>query len=281
VDIDVLGALAVRVGGISIAPTAPKPRQVLAVLAVNADQVVPVGDLIEELWGDRPPRSARNTLQTYVLQLREQLAVALSRAGERRSAKDVLATLPGGYQLDSCGGTSDFREFERRATAGYRAVAAEDFAGAARRLREALALWKGSAFAGVRAGSLLEVEIRRLEEARLCALEQGIDVELRLGRHRELVAELTVLVNRHRMHEGLHRQLMLALHHSGRRGEALAVYQRLRATLVRELGMEPSPGLRRLQHAILADGPERLAPDLDRRPSAGPETGRRQFAHAG
>lgn len=258
-DIDVLGTLSVRERGISITPTAPKPRQLLAVLAMHADQVVPVPVLIEELWGAIPPRSARNTLQTYVLQLRELIAAALERSGERQStdAKSILATLPGGYRLDSRCGTSDVREFEQLASAGYRAMAAGDFPGCSRTLREALGLWKGAAYSDVRAGTLLEMEAKRLEEARLCALDQRIEAELRLGRHRELLGELTVLAVRYRLHESLHRQLMVALHHSGRRGEALGVYQRLRGTLMRELGLEPSAGLRRLQHAILTAAPER------------------------
>ncbi|MFI7354040.1 BTAD domain-containing putative transcriptional regulator [Streptomyces avidinii] len=293
-DIDVLGALAVRENGISITPTAPKPRQVLALLALHADQVVPVSALIEELWAGEPPRSARTTLQTYVLQLRALIAGALERgtgtatgsvgtatgtgsipaptpapgasagAGAgggpaARTAKDILVTLPGGYLLSSGGGTLDVREFDRLAGTGYRAMDAGDFPGAARLLREALALWSGPAFADVQGGIQLDMETRRLEETRLCALDQRIEADLRLGRHRELLAELTVLVTRYRTHENLHGQFMLALHRSGRRGEALDVYQRLRATLVRELGLEPSVALRRLQRSILMAGPENPA----------------------
>jgi DNA-binding SARP family transcriptional activator len=275
VDIEVLGTLAVREQGVSITPTAPKPRQVLALLALHADQVVPVSALIEELWAGTPPRSARTTLQTYVLQLRALIAAALDQAAARsaedsadghpvqgaaatgrRTAKDVLVTLPGGYLLNSGGGTSDVREFDRLAGMGYRAMDADDFPGAARLLREALSLWSGPAFADVQGGVQLDMETRRLEETRLCALDQRIEADMRLGRHRELLAELTVLVSRYRTHENLHGQFMLALHRSGRRGEALDVYQRLRATLVRELGIEPSAALRRLQRSILMAAPE-------------------------
>lgn len=267
-DIEVLGALAVQENGVSVTPTAPKPRQVLALLALHADQVVPVAALIEELWGTTPPRSARTTLQTYVLQLRELIAVALHRDGQdgapggsgRRTAKDVLVTMPSGYLLAAGGGESDVRAFERLAGTGYRAMDAGDFPGAARQLRQALALWSGTAFADVQAGVQLDMETRRLEESRLCALDQRIEADLRLGRHRELLAELTVLVNRYRAHESLHGQFMLALYRSGRRGEALEVYQRLRAALVRDLGLEPSAGLRRLQRSILTAGPETPAP---------------------
>ncbi|MCY0935090.1 AfsR/SARP family transcriptional regulator [Streptomyces sp. H34-S4] len=265
-DIKVLGTLAVREHGVSVTPTAPKPRQVLALLALHADQVVPVSALIEELWAGAPPPSARTTLQTYVLQLRALIATALEQgaaAGEggegtqgRRTPKDVLVTLPGGYLLNSGGGTSDVREFDRLAGMGYRAMDAGDFPGAARLLRDALSLWSGPAFADVHGGIQLDMETRRLEETRLCALDQRIEADLRIGRHRELLAELTVLASRYRTHENLHGQFMLALHRSGRRGEALDVYQRLRGTLVRELGIEPSAALRRLQRSILMAAPE-------------------------
>ncbi|HEX2299262.1 MAG TPA: AfsR/SARP family transcriptional regulator [Pseudonocardiaceae bacterium] len=275
VDIEVLGSLSAREHGVSVTPTAPKPRQVLALLALHADQVVQVSALIEELWEDEPPRSARTTLQTYVLQLRELIGEALAKAGEEYvTAKDVLVTLPGGYRLDTRGGFVDFREFERRAGAGYRAMDADDSSGGARRLREALSLWTGPALADVQAGSRIELEVKRLEEARLCALDQRIEADLRLGRHRELLSELTVLVNRHRMHESLHGQFMLALHRSGRRGEALSVYQRLRATLVRELGLEPSAALSRLQRSILMAQPESVTASV-------PETAGRIVARAG
>ncbi|WP_328457812.1 AfsR/SARP family transcriptional regulator [Streptomyces sp. NBC_00386] len=263
-DIDVLGALDVRENGVSVAPTAPKPRQVLALLAVHADRVVPVASLIEELWSGRPPRSARTTLQTYVLQLRELIGAALEHGAaqepaagpQRRTAKDVLVTLPGGYLLAAAGGTSDVREFDRLAGLGYRAMDAGDFAGASRTLAAALDLWSGSAFADVQTGAQLAMEARRLDESRLCAMDQRIEADLRLGRHREVLAELTVLTSRYRSHENLHAQFMIALHRSGRRGEALNAYTHLRTTLGRDLGLEPSPRLRRLQHTILMDAPE-------------------------
>jgi DNA-binding SARP family transcriptional activator len=263
VDIDVLGTLAVRLNGVSITPTAPKPRQVLALLALRAGQVVPVGVLAEELWGSKPPRSARATLQTYILQLRELIAAALENGagddtGPRRQAKDVLLTVPGGYLLKSGDGTSDAREFERLSGSGYRAMDAEDYPQAARLLRQALELWTGPALADVHAGPQLRTEVKRLEESRLCALDQRVEADLRLGRHRELLAELTVLVNQYPMHESLCGQYMLALYRSGRRGEALDAYQRLRATLVRAMGLEPSPALAKLQRSILMSGPDTL-----------------------
>ncbi|MEW1552153.1 AfsR/SARP family transcriptional regulator [Streptomyces tsukubensis] len=272
-DIDILGTLNVSENGVSVAPTAPKPRKVLALLALHADQVVPVAGLIEELWGGNPPRSARTTLQTYVLQLRELITAALEKdapAGEGppRSAKDVLLTSPGGYVLVTGGGRVDVREFERLSGAGYRAMDAGDFPGAARKLREALDLWTGAAFADVQTGVQLQMEARRLDESRLCALDQRIEADLRLGRHRELLAELTVLTARYRTHENLHGQFMLALYRSGRRSEALEVFHRLRATLVRDLGLEPSARLRRLQQSILVAVPEAPLPAEHHAPTA-------------
>ncbi|WP_329015582.1 AfsR/SARP family transcriptional regulator [Streptomyces sp. NBC_00690] len=259
-DIEVMGVLDVQENGVSITPTAPKPRQLLALLALRADRPVPVATLMEELWGSTPPRSARTTLQTYVLQLRELIERALGRGrgrprvGARGSAKSILVTVPGGYLLDSGGGSSDVREFEELTSAGYRAVDAGDFQGAVRQLKKALELWTGPPFADVPAGEHLYLEIRRLEEVRLCAIDQRISAELRLGRHRDLLSELTVLVNRHPAHENFHAQYMLALHRSGRRVEALEVYQNLRAALVRDLGLEPSADLQRIQRLILISG---------------------------
>ncbi|MFD8733490.1 BTAD domain-containing putative transcriptional regulator [Streptomyces sp. NPDC059618] len=310
-DIDVLGTLAVRLGTVSITPTAPKPRQVLALLALRAGQVVPVGVLAEELWGSNPPRSARATLQTYILQLRELICAALddtaaggtttgtgsgsgsgTGAGRgtdsgsgpgaasgieggvgvgvgggvgRHRAKDVLLTVPGGYLLKNGDGRSDVREFERLAGSGYRAMDAEDYPQAARLLRQALGLWTGPALADVHTGPQLRTEAKRLEESRLCALDQRVEADLRLGRHRELLAELTVLINQYPLHESLCGQYMLALYRSGRRGEALDAYQRLRATLVRTMGLEPSPALAKLQRSLLMSGPESVLA----RPAAG------------
>ncbi|WP_324788502.1 AfsR/SARP family transcriptional regulator [Streptomyces sp. H51] len=262
-DIGILGPLAVRMNSVSVTPTAPKPRRVLALLVLNADRTVPVDTLVEELWGHRPPRSARPTLQTYILQIREMITAALAHdpdGSSPRTAKDVLLTVPGGYLLNSGGGVHDVREFERLSGMGYRAMDAEDHAAAAELLREALRLWNGPPLADVTPGPHLSTQAKRLEESRLCALDQRIEADLRLGRHRELLAELTVLVSRYPGHESLCGQYMLALCRAGRRGEALEAYRRLRTTLVRTLGLEPSPPLAKLQRSILCAGPEHAVP---------------------
>lgn len=259
-DIDVLGPLVAREGGVSVAPTAAKPRKVLAMLTVHADQVVPMASLFEELWGEDIPRSANTTVQTYILHLRNLISAALEQSGstEVRDAKRILVTYPGGYLLDTMGGRVDVRDFDRLAAVGHRARELGDFEAASKSFGEALAIWRGRALVDVQTGSLLEVEAHRLEEARLNVLDRRIDADLRLGRHHEMLGELAGLVGRYRTHEGMHAHLMLALYRSGRRGEAIDIYRRLRTCLVSELGLEPSPSLRRLQHAILMSDP-RLA----------------------
>nr|AGS49425.1 putative SARP family protein [uncultured bacterium esnapd4]QEO75011.1 omn36 [uncultured bacterium] len=251
-DINVLGPLTAREDGVSITPTAAKPRKVLAMLAVYANEIVPVTMLFEELWGEDIPRSATTTLQTYVFHLRNLIGLVCD------DPKDVLQTQPGGYLLRTGDGTVDALEFERLAAGGHRAREAGDFRGAAEKFREALGCWNGAALVDVQQGDVLEVEAQRLNEARLSVLDRRIDADLRLGRHHEMVSELTALVARNRTHEGLCAHLMVALYRSGRRGEAADVYRRMRASLVNELGLEPSPALHRLQRLVLA-GDQNLA----------------------
>lgn len=256
--IAVLGTLSACEAGISFIPTAAKPRQVLAVLATRADRVIPAATLVKELWGDTPPPSFQTTLQTYIAHIRSHVRAALLQSGQlhRRSPKDVLITRPGGYLLAPTGGSVDMWEFERQAFAGYRAMDSGDHVAASRKLRSALALWRGPALADIGVGSILRLEIERLEEARLCALVRRIEADLHLGRHQEVLSELTVLVRQHPDNESLCRHFMIALYRSGRCGDALAAYRRLRTTLVRELGIEPSAMVRELHQAMLAGLPE-------------------------
>lgn len=253
-QIKLLGPFVAHEQQTSIVPSAPKPRQILALLALQANQVVTVPTLMEEIWGERPPRSAATTLQTYILQLRRRLATAFG-AERSGSAKEVLVTRHGGYLLDVQPGEVDTSEFERTLGLGQAALAAGDDSTASMMLGQALALWRGPALVDVQTGRVLEIEVLRLEEARLGALEGRIAADLRLGRHAGMLSELTVLAARHPMHEGLHAQFMLAQYRSGRAWQALETYQRLRGTLVAELGIEPSARLRRLHGAVLAADP--------------------------
>jgi DNA-binding SARP family transcriptional activator len=253
VDIDLLGPLDARQGGVSVTPTAAKPRKLLAMLALNAGQAVSKRTLFEELWGDRVPRYAHNSLQTYILQLRTLIKAAPDdRPGwDRCDAKQIVVTCQGGYLLNPMGGRIDVREFDRLAAVGYRAHALGDFEAASRRFGEAMAVWRGPALGDILVGDVLEAEVHRLREAWLNVLDRRIDADLRLGQHHELLGELAGIVSRHRTHEGMHAHLMVALYRSGRRCEAVDVYRRLRAELVDQLGLEPSIRLQRLQQAIL------------------------------
>jgi DNA-binding SARP family transcriptional activator len=257
-EIKVLGPLTAVERGVSIVPSAAKPRQILALLALQADHVVTVPTLMEEIWGMDVPRSAATTLQTYILQLRRRIALALEGDPERH-AKDVLATQHGGYLLQVQPGQIDVQEFEQLTASGRAAYETGDYRAASDLLGGALALWQGPALVDVRVGGVLELEVLRMDEGRMAALERRIDADLRLGRHTEVVPELRVLTARHPMHENFCAQLMLATHRSGAAWRALEAYQRLRSTLVSELGLEPSPKLQRLHHAVLSGDP---APDL-------------------
>ncbi|MFF1506091.1 BTAD domain-containing putative transcriptional regulator [Streptomyces sp. NPDC058326] len=259
-DVRILGGLSVREHGVSITPTAAAPRQLLALLTASADQVVPVTVLTEELWPSGAPRGARAELQGHIAELRALIAAALRGAhpaepgvgwSERRTADAILVSQPGGYRLDTGGGAHDVWQFERAAGAGYRAMEAGDLPRAALRLGEALALWRGEPYAGVAPGPRLRREIERLETSRLSVLDQWVEAQLGLGRHAELVSELSGLVARYRTNEPLHAHYMVALLRCGQHDEALTVYERLRVALKGETGMEPSARLRRLQRSVL------------------------------
>ncbi|GGW19131.1 AfsR/SARP family transcriptional regulator [Streptomyces capoamus] len=253
-DIWLLGPLTAEVRGRSIVPSAAKPRQILALLAIHANRVLPVGTLMEEIWGTEPPQSALATLHTYILQLRRQLTAAYGPdAGV--SAKDVLVTQYGGYCWQAPADAVDVPRYERLVAAGRVAAAEDRQEKASAYFREALSLWRGSALVDVRIGPVLSIEVARLEESRLGVLEWCLEADLRLGRHAELLAELIELTGRHPLHEGLHAQCMTALYRAGRSWQALDVYQRLRRRLAEELGLSPSPRLQRLQQAVLAAEP--------------------------
>jgi DNA-binding SARP family transcriptional activator len=254
VKIQILGPLSAEVNGGSIVPTAGKPRQVLSLLALYPGRVMPVPTLMEELWGTEPPASALTTLQTYILQLRRKLGTAMG-PGAPAGAKDVLATRHGGYLLQIDADCVDVHFYEKLVREGQTAFEAGDNEVSAARFRTALDLWSGAPLVDVKAGPVLDIEILRLRESRLVTVERRIDADLRLGRHAELLAELIDMTARQPHHEGLHSQAMLALYRSGRQASALEVYRRLRMRLIEELGVEPSPQLQRMHHAMLSVDP--------------------------
>ncbi|MFJ4783542.1 BTAD domain-containing putative transcriptional regulator [Streptomyces sp. NPDC088794] len=254
-NITLLGRLGAVLNGASVVPSAAKPRQILALLALRPGRVVTVPTLMEEIWGEDIPRSAATTLQTYILQLRRKMAAALGDEPARQP-KDILVTQHGGYLLEVQAGHIDAQEFERLCASGGDAHEAGDYRTAAALLRAGLDLWQEPALVDVRVGSVLELETLRLDERRMSALERRVEADLCLGRYAEIVPELRVLVAKHPMHENFCAYLMTALYRSNKAWRALEAYQRLRGSLVEELGLEPSPPLQRLHQSILSMDPE-------------------------
>jgi predicted ATPase/DNA-binding SARP family transcriptional activator len=244
-----LGPFTVSLDGEPLALSGQKPRALLAALLLEANQVVTRDRLIDALWGEEPPDTARNTLQVYVSQLRKLLP------------EGTLETATHGYKLGVDPETVDLFEFERLSEEGRAALTAGDAPNAAETLRRALALWDGAPLEDLAWEPFAQAEVVRLEELRIAALEDRIDAELALGRHGQVVTELERLVTEHPLRERFRGQLMLALYRSGRQADALAVYQRTRRTLVDELGIEPSESLRKLERAILAQDASLNAPE--------------------
>ncbi|WP_329447015.1 winged helix-turn-helix domain-containing protein [Streptomyces sp. NBC_01426] len=261
--IGVLGPLDVRLDGESRTPTAPQVRRVLAVLLLRAGRPVPLAALIEELWEIDPPRLARKTVQTYVYQLRRALArrpVPAHGPAPVPHSSDRLETRTNGYLLRLRPEEVDLWDFERRiglARVDLDAGNAREAAGA---LRAALALWRGDAFADVPAGPELASRISRIEATRISALEMRVQADLQLGLHGSLLDELRRLTAEHPLNERFAADLVLAAHRSGQRATALDAFTRLRRNLVRELGIEPSDWVRKLQQEVLSADPRLGAP---------------------
>jgi DNA-binding SARP family transcriptional activator len=247
----ILGPVEVWDGAQRLDLGGPKPHALLAVLLVHANQVVSTDHLIDELWGEAPPPTARNLIQGYVSRLRQ----AMHHSGDESTPAQVLVSRPPGYLLRVEVGELDLDRFEGLTAEARQATAGGDLEDAAERWCAALALWRGPPLDGVASEALRRTVVPRLQEARLVALEERLEVDLRLGRHAQLVGELEALVASKPDRERLRRQLMLALYRSGRRAEALAVYRSTRQVLVEELGLEPGPALQQLERAILLADP--------------------------
>jgi DNA-binding SARP family transcriptional activator/tetratricopeptide (TPR) repeat protein len=246
VKFGLLGPLAVDAGGSRVTVSAGKQRVLLAALLLHANQVVTAADLAEAVWDGRPPGTARVTLQNYVKRLRQ----ALGPAGYER-----IVTRPAGYLIEVAPGELDlatFVELQQAARAAARAGAWERVSAL---LTEGLALWRGEPLADVPSQVLAVAEVPRLAEMRLETVEDRIDADLHLGRHREVIAELQALTAAEPLRERLYELLMVALYRSGQQAAALTVYRQARRTLVEEVGIEPGPGLRELNQRILRSDP--------------------------
>jgi DNA-binding SARP family transcriptional activator len=250
----ILGPVEVWSNDRRVPVTAAKQRTLLAALLLRAGRVMAADELIDRLWDQNPPATARKTLHNYVRRLR----VTLAPSGHVTSSP-LLLTQPPGYLLRLGDAELDLHRFERLLKEAHHAAADGDAEDAAERLRQALELWRGPALADV-ASETLHAEATWLDERRLLALEERIEVELGLGRHAELVAELQAMVALHPLRERFRGLLMLALCRTGQQAAALAAYRDARRVLVEELGVEPSVELQRLEHAILVGDPIVAAP---------------------
>jgi DNA-binding SARP family transcriptional activator len=232
----------------------PRQRATLAILLLNANRVVSVDRLADDLYAGAAPVTALKQVQRQISQLRKALG-----------SISVIETRSPGYVIRVAPNQLDLSVFERLAADASEARSAANPRLAADLLRKALDLWRGSPLADLTYESFAQAPIERLQEIRLSVLEQRIDADLELGRHNELVAELDQLVKEEPVRERTRAQLMLALYRADRQAEALEVYRQGREELVAGFGIEPSPALRQLERQILAqDSSLKFRPDARR-----------------
>jgi DNA-binding SARP family transcriptional activator len=247
VSFRILGPLRAGVRGAPVDLGGGRARLVLAALLLEPDRPVPVDRLVDVVWQDRPPASART-----------QIAIAVS--GLRRAFRcagctgHVIETVRPGYRIPVQAGVIDSLVAEELIAGARGEAEAGRLAEAAGLFHDALGLWDGPVLAGLDR-RCIEAGALRWEELRLTALEEAAQVELALGRHRELVGELMGPVRDHPFRERLRVLLMTALARAGRQSEALDVYHQGRRSLDEELGLEPGNELRELHAAILRDDP--------------------------
>lgn len=240
-QVRVLGSLEVVRDETTVALPSAQQRRLLTALLLAPGEVVSTDRLTDALWATAPPRSALKSLRAHVSRLRTALGDA---DGE------IIATHTAGYAAHIAAGQIDASRFEQL-TADARGARSIEPGQAVRLLDEALGLWRGPAHADFADETFVRAAAVRLEELRLAAMEDRIDLLLAAGRHSEIIGELEALVRRHSLRERPHAQLMLALYRVGRQADALDVFRRLRATLADELGLEPSAALRSLERNIL------------------------------
>jgi DNA-binding SARP family transcriptional activator/WD40 repeat protein len=248
-DFSVLGPLQVSNGEGVVGIRGAKERTLLAHLVAFADQVVPAPALEESLWGMTPPRSAAKALQTYVLRVRNALEP------DRHGSPRLLVTDGPGYRLAVDPLQVDAERFARLATLGRRALENGRADQAASTLAEALALWRGPAYAGFETTAFGAAEAARLDELRVSAAQDRWAAELAQGRAEAAVPELERLVAKHPLHERSWGLLVLALYRAGRQGDALGALDRARTVLADELGVDPGLELRDLHARVLAQDP--------------------------
>ncbi len=247
--IGLLGGLEVRdADDRDVAITAGKQQALLALLAIHGGRVVPTDQVVDALWGDDPPPRVRNGLQALASKLRSALGAA-----------DLVVMRGGGYALELPADAVDIHRYERLVGAA-RAAADADPGRAVALYAEADALWRGDALAGFTYEEFAQSTIGRLNELRLAATEERVDLELDLGKLDGPIVELEALVAAHPLRERLRGQLMVVLYRAGRQADALRVFQEGRRILAEELGLDPGPELRHLETAILSQDSSLDAP---------------------
>ncbi|MFI9182468.1 AfsR/SARP family transcriptional regulator [Streptomyces goshikiensis] len=246
----VLGSLEVRAGGARIRLGGPISERVLATLLLDPGRVMPIGRLVEAAWDDEPPATAAHQVRKAVADLRQRIP-----DGGR-----LIVTEGAGYRVAVAPERLDLSLFALRLRQARAALDAGRPLDVARELRAALDLWRGPVLSGS-GGTAIASASAVLEERRLTAVEQLIEIRLALGESGELVGDLRELIAAHPLREAPRGQLMLALYRSGRQAEALAEFGRVRELLVEELGIDPGPRLTRLYEAILRDSPELAPPE--------------------
>ena len=250
----VLGPVRAWRGGNEVGLGTPQQRAVLAALLLREGSQASSGELAEVLWGAEPPDAAAAVVRTYVARLRREL-----HDPDARASDSLIRTVGGGYVLAVSPDAFDLAVFRRDVAAAEEARRARDLPRAAAHLREALALWRGEALAGVPGGHA-EAERSRLEILRLNTLAISLDTQLELGAHTAVIPEVTRLVDRHPLDERFRELLMLALYRAGQQAQALASYRDVQLLLAQELGVDPGPALRALYERILRADPGLLAP---------------------
>ncbi|KOV70754.1 AfsR/SARP family transcriptional regulator [Streptomyces sp. MMG1121] len=251
----VLGALQIRTVSGPAEISGDLQRTLVQTLLISEGRPVCGESLVEEMWGEAVPDNQANALQAHVSRLRRKL-----RALEPDRPASRVTIHPSGYRLTVAEGELDAAEFVS-AVRRAEAAAPEDADDTARLLGAALALWRGPVFGGFPGGTLCQLAGARYEEYRMRAMELRFDAELRLGRHAAVLAELTEAHTNHPLRERFCEQLMIALYGAGRQADALDVFRRMRRLLDTELGIQPSPALRRVENAILCHDPA-LAGDM-------------------
>ncbi|SRX96176.1 putative transcriptional regulatory protein EmbR [Mycobacterium tuberculosis H37Rv] [Mycobacterium shimoidei] len=248
-DFGVLGPLQLSANGTPVALGAPKQRAVLAMLVLNRNRPVGVEELIDAVWDESPIPAARATIQSYVSNLRRVLCSA------GYDGRSLLASAPPGYRLNIADPDCDLGRFIAAKTAGVNAAAAGRFEQASRHLADALAEWRGPVLEDLRDFAFVERWTPALTEDKLLAYTAFAEAEIACGRAYGIIGELEKLTTENPYREPLWQQLITAYYDAKRQSDALDAYQRLKATLADELGIDPNPAVNALYERILRQEP--------------------------